>query len=238
MLDEPGERKSDLATRLDALEIAAARPSTANGRNEIVPRMLGVLVTLAIIVFLGWQGWGYFDSWRQLSGLTRGLEANAAALVAAADAKGLHLDDEPLLVQKTRVEVANLQAEADKARAEADAQSRVVGDASMRLNLLRAEIARTQAEADKAQAEADAQTQIINGIPLAVAQKQAEVRKAEAEAQQKIETVKPVFAIAKLLKSWGGENYKEYEKIFMMLNGGGASSPCSLYNLSGCDNKK
>jgi hypothetical protein len=232
----PGEGESELAKRLDALEAEAARRGAARGR--FVSRVASLLVTAALILVLGWHGRDYFDNWRNVSGQTQELEANAGALAAAVEAKDLHMDTEPLQVQKMRVDVARLEAEAEKAKAEADAQSTLINDATMRLRLLQADIARTRAEADKAQAEADAQTQIINGISLAVAQKQAEVKKAEAEAETRIEDLKALMAPLKLVTTYGGDTYKSIEKILIMIYGGGASSDCSLYNTNGCDKKK
>src|ERR1700722_7506298 len=98
MTREPTERELDLAKRLDALEAQAARPVIAGGGllsavvNGIISRVPAWLLRTALIVFLGWHGWDYFNMWQQQSAETVKLTANAAALAADADAKGVPLD--------------------------------------------------------------------------------------------------------------------------------------------------
>jgi len=226
---QPTERELELAKRLDALEAQASRPVVAGGGllttvvNELISRVPRKLVTTALLVFLGWHGWDYFNRWQQLSAETLKLEAKAAALAADADAKGLRLDDDTLQTARMRAEVAKLQAEADKATAEADAQSTRVGNATIRLKSLQADIARTQAEADKAQAEADAQTQLVGYMPIAIRQKQAEVAEVEAEAHGWIEKVKKAVAAMRPLDNPG---FKALEQILLQFHGaGGVNNP-------------
>ena len=171
MSRKPTDRELDLARRLEALEAQAARPVISGGGllshivNGIVSRVPPKLVTIALVVFLAWHGWDYFNRWQQLSAETQKLEAKAATLAAEADAKGLPLEGETLQTQKMRAEIAALQAE----------------------------ILRTQAEGDKAQAEANAQNQQIGEVKIAVLQKQAEVNEAEATAEGQIQASKTLM---------------------------------------------
>ena len=176
---QPTERELDLAKRLDALEAQAARPVVSGGGllsqivTGVISRVPPRLVTTALVVFLAWHGWDYFNRWQQLSAETQKLEAKAATLAADADAKGLNLDGETLQTQRMRTEIATLQAD----------------------------IARTQAEADKARAEANAQNQQIGKVKLAVLQKQAEVNEAEAEAQGTIEEAKYLIQQLRIMRN-------------------------------------
>jgi hypothetical protein len=189
----PTERELDLAKRLDALEAQAARPVVSGGGllsqivTGVVSRVPPRLVTTALVVFLAWHGWDYFNRWQQLSAETQKLEAKAAALAADADAKGLSLDGETLQTQKMRTEIATLQAD----------------------------IARTQAEADKARAEADAQNQQIGKVKIAVLQKQAEVSEAEATATEQIQSAKTLMRQYKTVRPlMNSELVKLYEQFF------------------------
>lgn len=165
---QPTERELDLAKRLDALEAQAARPVVAGGgllsaiANGIISHVPPKLVTGALLVFLIWHGWDYFNKWQQLSAETQALEAKAATIAADADAKGIKIDGLPLRTSKMLVEIKSLKAD----------------------------IARLQAEGEKVQAEADAQNQRIQGVKLAVLQKQAEVEEAEANADAAVAKTK------------------------------------------------
>jgi hypothetical protein len=192
MPTEPTDRELELARRLDALEAQATRPVIAGGGllcaivNGIIARVPPKLITMAVVVFLAWNGWDYFNRWQQLSAETQKLEAKAAALAADADAKGLNIDGDPLQTRKMIADIATL----------------------------RAEIARTRAEADKTQAEADAQNQKIGEIKIAVLQKEAEVAALEAEADGTIEQLKTTVRYIRALDNPLWKTYEKFIGAF------------------------
>jgi hypothetical protein len=198
MQTEPTSKELGLAERANELEDAASRPKIAGGGlladaiNFVTAHVPPKLITAALVVFLAYHAWDYFNRAQQMVAQLEAKRAEAAQVQADADAQNAKIKDESLKLATVRAELAKTQADAATAKAEAAAQgARRSGD-TVRLATLTAELAKTQADAAKAQAEADAQTQLIGGMQLSVLQKQAEVETAEAEARAKIQNLRNI----------------------------------------------
>jgi chromosome segregation ATPase len=155
--------------------------------NFISAHVPPVLIQAALVVFLGYHAWDYYNRAQQMVAQVESKQAEAVKAQAEADALNKKIGEETVVLATLKAELQKTQADAATAAAEAAAQGASVKGGTVRLATLRAELETTQAEGAKAQAEADAQTQIIDGLPAAVAQKKAEVEKAEAEARAAIE---------------------------------------------------
>jgi chromosome segregation ATPase len=155
-----------------------------------------VLIQAALVVFLAYHAWDYFNRAQQMVAQVESKHAEAAQAQAETDAKNTLIKGNTAALATLIAELEKTQADAATAKADAEAQAAKIRGDSVRLATLKAELENTQAESVKAQAEADAQIQIIGGMPAAVAQKKAEVETAEAEAIAKIEAHKIIVKTA------------------------------------------
>jgi hypothetical protein len=164
-------KESELAGRVHRLQDAGKRPTLAGGGmvaetlNSISAHVPPLLIQAALVVFLAYHAWDYFNRAQQMVAQVESKRAEAAQAQAETDAKNTLIKGNTAALATLIAELDKTQADAATAKADAEAQAaRIRGD-SVRLATLKAELENTQAESVKAQAEADAQTQIIGGLP-------------------------------------------------------------------------
>jgi hypothetical protein len=195
-------KEGELAGRVHRLQDTRKRPMLTGGGilaetlNFISAHVPPRLIQAALVVFLAYHAWDYFNRAQQMVAQVEAKRAEAAQAQAETDAKNNLIKGNTAALATLIADLEKTQAEAATAKAEAEAQAAKIRGDSVRLATLKAELENTQAESVKAQAEADAQLQIIGGIPVAVAQKKAEVETAEAEAVSKIEAHKIIVKTA------------------------------------------
>lgn len=201
MKDDPTEKEMELAKHIGKLEGAASRPKITGGGlltealNFVSAHVPTRLTTAAIVIFLGYHAWDYFQRAQQMVAALEAKRAEAAAAIVEADAQNKRIGNDSMRLATLKAELEKVQADAEAAKADADAQNKRIGDGSMRLATLKAELEKTQAESVQAKAEADALNQIVDGIPLAVAQKKAEVETAEADANSLIQSFRMTLRV-------------------------------------------
>jgi hypothetical protein len=199
MSSELTDKEKALAGEVAALQDATARPKIEGGGmlgetlNFISAHVPPALVKIALVVFLGYHAWDYYNRAQQFVAQVESKRAEAMEVQAKADGVNAMVDGQSTARNKLRAELAQLRAAAETAKANALALGTQVRGETIRLATIKADFDTTQAEAAKTQAQADAQTQRINGIPLSVAQKQAEVDALESKIQGQMNALRQIL---------------------------------------------
>ena len=199
MSSELTDKEKALAGEVAALQDATARPKIEGGGmlgetlNFISAHVPPALVKIALVVFLGYHAWDYYNRAQQFVAQVESKRAEAMEVQAKADGVNAMVDGQSTARNKLRAELAHLRAAAETAKANALALGTQVRGETIRLATIKADFDTTQAEAAKTQAQADAQTQRINGIPLSVAQKQAEVDALESKIQGQMNALRQIL---------------------------------------------
>lgn len=199
MSNELTDKEKALAGQAAALQDTTARPKIEGGGmlgetlNFVSAHVPPVLVKIALVVFLGYHAWDYYNRAQQFVAQVESKRAEAMEVQAKADGVNAMVDGQSTARNKLRAELARLRAAAETAKANALALGTQVRGETIRLATIKADFDTTQAEAAKTQAQADAQTQQINGIPLSVAQKQAEVDALESKIQGQMNALRQII---------------------------------------------
>jgi uncharacterized protein (DUF2249 family) len=192
------DKEKALAGQVAVLQDATARPKIEGGGmvgetlNFISAHVPPALVKIALVVFLGYHAWDYYNRAQQMVAQVESKRAEAMETQAKADGVNAMVDGQSTARNKLKAELAQLRAAAEIAKANALALGTQVNGGTLRLATIKAELEKTNAEGAKTQAEADAQNQSINGIPLAVAQKQAEVDALQSKIQAQINAMREI----------------------------------------------
>ena len=195
-MDKLTDKDRALAEKIIKLREASGRPMIEGGGmvgdtlNFVSARVPPALIKVALVVFIGFHAWEYYNRSQQFVAQVESKRAEALEGQVRADAVNKVTAGVTARTATLEAEFEKVKADAATAQAEAEALGAQVKNGSIRLATLKAEIANTQAEADKAQAEADAQTQVIDGMSLAVAQKKADVAQAEEDAKSKVANIR------------------------------------------------
>jgi chromosome segregation ATPase len=188
MKKEPTPKELDLAARVNEFDDAVSRPKIAGGGlladaiNFLTARVPQRLTAAALVVFLSYHAWDYYNRGQQMVAQLEAKRAEAVQTQADADAQNAVINGESVKSATIRAELARVEADAATAKAEAEAQSSIVGEKTARLATLQAELEKTQADAAKARADAAAQGTRRNGDTLRFATLTAELAKTEADA--------------------------------------------------------
>jgi chromosome segregation ATPase len=188
MKNQPTPKELDLAGRVHDLDDAASRPKIAGGGllaeafNFVTAHVPRRLVAVALVVFLSYHAWDYYNRAQQMVAQLEAKRAEAVQTQTDADAQNAATNGESVRSATIRAELARLEADAATAKAEAEAQSAIVEDKTARLATLQAELEKTQAEAARVRADAAAQGARRNGDTLRFATLTAELAKTEADA--------------------------------------------------------
>jgi hypothetical protein len=197
--NELTDKEKALAGQAAALQDTTARPKIEGGGmlgetlNFISAHVPPVLVKIALVVFLGYHAWDYYNRAQQMVAQVESKRAEATETQAKADGVNAMVDGKSTARTKLLADLAQLRAAAETAKANALALGTLVKGETIRLATIKAEVETTNAQSAKTQAEADAQTQLINGIPLAVAQKQAEVDALNSKIQAKMNALRQIL---------------------------------------------
>jgi hypothetical protein len=190
--NELTDKEKALAGQAAALQDTTARPKIEGGGmlgetlNFVSAHVPPVLVKIALVVFLGYHAWDYYNRAQQMVAQVESKRAEAMETQAKADGVNAMVDGKSTARNKLLADLAQLRAAAETAKANALALSTQVRGETIRLATIKAEVETTKAQAAKTQAEADAQTQSINDVPLSVAQKRAEVDALQSHIQAQI----------------------------------------------------
>ncbi|MHB8267476.1 hypothetical protein [Bradyrhizobium sp.] len=196
MSSELTDKEKALAGQVAALQDAPARPRIQGGGlvgetlNFISAHVPPVLIKIALVVFLGYHAWDYYNRAQQMVAEVESKQGEAAKFKADADAIYNRIGADSAELAKLKAELTRLRAEGDTAKADYEAQATIIDGVPLRLATVKAEIENTSSEASKAQYELDASKQTIDGMPFTVAQKKAEVEALEAKARAAIENMK------------------------------------------------
>jgi hypothetical protein len=197
--NELTDKEKALAGRAAALQDTSARPKIEGGGmlgetlNFVSAHVPPVLIKIALVVFLGYHAWDYYNRAQQMVAQVESKRAEATEMQAKADSVNAMVDGQSTSRNKLLADLAQLRAAAETAKANALALGTQVKGETIRLATIKAEVETTKAQAETAQAEADAQNQLINGIPLAVAQKQAEVDALQSKIQGQISALRQII---------------------------------------------
>jgi hypothetical protein len=131
----------------------------------------------ALVVFLGYHAWDYFNAARRDPAETQEIMAKAAAAQAEVDAQNKRVGNDTVRGAAVEAEMQKLRAEAAAAKATADALTQQINGLTQAEGYKRAELEKLANEAQTAGAEARAATALL------MRQKNAEVAKAEADAR-------------------------------------------------------
>jgi len=199
--NELTDKEKALAGQAAVLQDTTARPKIEGGGmlgetlNFISAHVPPVLVKIALVVFLGYHAWDYYNRAQQMVAQVESKRAEAMETQAKADGVNAMVDGNSTARNKLMADLAQLRAAAETAKANALALSTQVRGETIRLATIKAEVETTKAQAAKTQAEADAQTQSINGIPLSVAQKRAEVDALQSHIQAQISGFRQIIRV-------------------------------------------
>jgi hypothetical protein len=131
----------------------------------------------ALVVFLGYHAWDYFNAARRDPAETQKIMSEAAREQAEADAQNKRVGNDTVRGAAVEAEMQKLRQEAAAAKATTDALTQQINGLTAAEGIKRAELEKLANEARTAKAEADAQTAVL------MAQKKAELARTEADAR-------------------------------------------------------
>jgi hypothetical protein len=217
-----------LAGQVAALHDTTARPRIESGGmvgetlNFIAAHIPPVLVKIALIVFLGYHAWDYFNRAQQMVAQVESKRADATETQAKADSVNTTVDGQTTARAKLKADLDKLRADANTARANAQALGTQTKDGTLRLQQIRADVETMQYEAQKADAEQAVQNEVVSGgVTRAVAQRRAEIAALNAENGKMIQQLR-----ARMKLTEGGPD--------AMIRRGEEQSRCILPGMPGC----
>jgi len=195
-MSQLSEKEIALAGRVIALQDSSTRPRINGGGmmgetlNFISGRVPPALVKIALVVFLGYHAWDYYNRAQQLVAEVESKQGEAEKIKADADAINNRIGADSAALASLKAELKRLQAEGETARADSEGQAKLINGVPLRLATVRAEIETLKFEGQKAQEVADAQNEIVSGgVTRAVAQRSAEIAAVNAESRKLIQTL-------------------------------------------------
>jgi hypothetical protein len=131
----------------------------------------------ALVVFLGYHAWDYYNAARRDPAETQEAIAKAAAAQAEADAQNKRVGNDTVRGAAVEAEMQKLRAEAAAAKVTTDALTQQINGLTAAEGIKRAELEKLANEARIAKADADAQTALL------MEQRKAELAKTRADAR-------------------------------------------------------
>jgi len=115
----------------------------------------------ALVVFLGYHAWDYYNAARRDPAETQEAIAKAAAAQAEADAQNKRVGNDTVRGAAVEAEMQKLRAEAAAAKVTTDALTQQINGLTAAEGIKRAELEKLANEARIAKADADAQTALL-----------------------------------------------------------------------------